>query len=631
MLRHAHAEPSSYQIPPCALRNAGEFCGLFSISTTGASPPDGGWAALPEPAGAERSGFLPAPAAWTHLSPGRDGVYAFAAQSGKIQRIDDRGKVALFVEDPVLESATAAHVFEAGGGVKVLFVSEGFETSLADVIPGDDRKPGHLGPRVSPEMALIPPWRQSAQGVRQIAEGKKMPLIGTPTAVSLPGERDAWTLVWAEGVAPPFHWPKDKPFKSKSKRGAKNECGGPGSRPLTDRSVEKRLHLTRFQGLSQVSDVVVKSTNDFEEVRSVVAVPTERGIELDGVTYDLKGKEVARRARPRPVAPASFDLAIDEGPISLAYDRGGQQGLVVLRSGKEVWSRRFDASGGFVGEAVRFPENEELDLREPVRIDGRWYAIEGFKTRLISLEDGRSFPLQGKVTPMGLVAQGPGKALVLTRTGEALRGEVVDLRSGSVSPPFSLPSGEHNLLSALLLSAAPPEPARIVVLRHEKGSQQPISVEQAPLMEGAAWTTLWKIDPDIPGNFFGFQEVPGDILAVFASRDRTTLRWLRAGKTAILEGWDLFKLPGFGAIQAHQHGALLVARAEEKKAQWVLLPDAPGAPLLGDSSPELLAGCGRGVRTRADRVVVLCGEGGPVEKPAHRIGLRVLELPAGIP
>jgi hypothetical protein len=630
---HAHAEPSSYAIPPCALKNGGEHCGLFSLSTTGTSPPDGGWAALPEPAGTQRSAFLPSADRWTSFSPGRDGVYAFAMQSRKIHRIDDRGRVSVFLEDAILEEASIVHVFEVGGGVRVLFSAD-LETFLAEVIPGDEKKPGHLGARIPSPMAFLPQWRQSAQGIRQIAEGKKMPLIGTPTAVSLPGDKDGWALLWAEGLAPPYDWPKDKPFKSKSKskRGAKNECGGPSSRPLSDRSIEKRLHITRFRGITQVSDVVVKSTNDFEEARSIVAVATDRGIELNGVTYDLKGKEVARRTVPRPAAPVSLELAVDEGPISLAYDPGSQQGLVMLRRGRELWSRRFDAEGKFLGEAIPFKEQEE-DPREPVRIDGRWYAVEGFKNQVLSLEEGRAFPVEGKETPSALVAQGPGKALVLTRTNTVLRGNSLDLRGGSVGPAITLMPWDHaefNLDQALLLPAAPPTPARIVAVRYDRNSRKAISVEQAPLVEGAAWAKLWEIEPDVP-DFLGLYEVPGDIVAVLSSREKTTLRWLRAGKSVSREGPELAPLPASGGVHARQLSAILAAGAEEKKHRWALLPGAPVAPFLGDSSPEVLGECAHGVRTGPGRVVLLCGEGGPVERPSRRIGLRALTLPAGIP
>lgn len=627
--RYTRVEPLMNRLPTCPLGDGGAECGVFSLSTTGKSPADGSWMGSAEAAGGKPGALRPIPSRWAVFTPGRDGVYAFQERATRIDFIDDQGAVTPFLEEASLEETSIAKLFEVGDRKVLLFNGEDWTTHLAEVIPGTGGKPGRRGKVEELPMSFIPRWRQSAQGVRQIEEQKKMAMIGEPMAVALPGEKDTWALVWTEGLAPPYDWPHDKPYKRKNKRGGKHECGGPGSRPLSDKSVEKRIHATRFKGLSRVSDVVLKSTNELDGTLEPPVAANDRGIEVNGVTYDAGGKEVARRTAAPRGSTTSLQLASDELLTAIGFDEASQQGLLVVQTGETFWRRAFDASGAFLGEPVKLRKDPEINNNPLTRIDGHWYVVGGYGRSLLSLDDDRDFTVdKDGSAAQTVVAQGPGKALITIINGPHLKGVSVDLKDGTVSAPVTLLSWDrqeryHNELA--WLPAAPPEPPRVVSLKRDKASRKLLAVEQAPLVADAEWKTLWEVESGTPEGTADLHRVPGDLVAAFGTPSKTTLRWLRAGKTVTLDE-GLAEFDGAERSETPGGSALLLVVAESESKRWALLPSTPGIPRKGDAPPGLGESCAHGIRTNASTVVLVCGEGTPGEKPGLRLGLRALKL-----
>lgn len=625
MFRYLFVETAGSRFPPCALKQGGPECGVFSISTIGTSPTDEGWRTSDEPAGAKKSANKAIPAHWTAFSPGKDGVYAYQEHAKKIERIDDQGMVTTFLEDDALEQSSVARIYEVGGRTFVLFNEDDVRTHLAEVDLSKDGNSGRRGKTIELPMSFIPGWRQSAQGVRQVEENKKMAMLGGPSAVVLPDGKDAWALVWAEGLAPPYNWAHNKPYTRKKKRGAKHECGGPSSRPLTDKSIEKRIHITRFKGLTQKSDMVLRSTNDYEEVRDLITTMTTRGVEINGVTYDDQGKEVSRR-KLQQSRPQTVHLSTDERILAFTYNELSKQGLLLFRSGDTSWRRAFDAQGAFLGAAVPTKLPEDLDAETVTQLEGRWYGLSR-DGKLLSLEEDRAFDLKTEASPLVLVSQGPKKAMVFANEKDSLIGIPIDLASGqrgTPEPVLSWSLDERPLYLSGWLPATTSDPVRVVSTRIDPQSSKITSIDVAPLAPKTSWTPLWKQESTASGRV-QFHRVPGDLVWALKQDQKTTLRWLKAGKSIQIER-DLLPLDE-PERNLTNYGPLM----RTKEGNWELLSSRPEAPLQGEQNLEVTDGCAHAIRTGPTTLVLLCGEGGEGDTPAFRLGLRRMTLPEGTP
>lgn len=349
----------------CPTRGAGPTCGQFWVSSSGQAPATD-WRLAPLAPPAAHPTLRPAPRSWDRFSPTQDAVYAHGYNEPTLDRIDEQGHVTTVLSDDRLR-APSVFVLEVGASLFALVGGADDQTrGVLYELRRDASTGAHaLGASVGLTAAPLPPWGRRASHARQTEGQNLAPMLGAPVAVSLADKKnpDAWGMVWVEALPPPINWPENKPYKRPGRRTikAKNSCGGRSSRPLTDASVEKRIHLTRFQKLKLQSDVVLTSSSALDPRSEPLQVAaTDRGVLVNGVTYNRFGSVVGRPAKkaapPAPPPPPPAAIAV-QSVASLDYDPATRTGVLTVLDGPTLWRRSFDAEGVFLGP----PRAETLD------------------------------------------------------------------------------------------------------------------------------------------------------------------------------------------------------------------------------------------------------------------------------
>lgn len=289
---------------------------------------------------------------------------------------------------------------------------KGLRVTLNEFLPLAQGTPG------ASVMTEIYPAHSVAEARRWSGAGQAI-LAGDVFPVALQDDTTAgaWAMVWLEAIPPGR--------RITSSLGSRNGCGHP-SRSLSDPSVDKKLHITRFQGVSQTSDKVVLRTRKFS-IGSVEATPA--GVEINGTTYDRQGKKTGA-VRPTPAAPAVASVeqgelfwkteqgqipwSADEEPLGAEFDAASGQGVVLVRASERLFFRRFDAQGRLLGEAMLHPHRPPRGPVRLARAGARWLVLDPASETIAVLGGAiGSTPVQtGGVVDF---ASGPGHARLIKR------------------------------------------------------------------------------------------------------------------------------------------------------------------------------------------------------------------------
>ncbi len=630
----------------CRLRGgSSEACAMFTVSTTGRAPAEDDWQGRPEPPDTRTSAPQRPPVSWHALSPGRDVLYGFAAPGEHgIDRIDERGTVTEWIAREALpESTHSAHVFEVGARRFVL-VSEDDKGRLAEVREGKPGDRATLGPWSDVPITMVPPYRQSAQGIRQVSGEDEAPspgarrsmvMIGAPVAVGLPAAGE-WALVWIEGVAPPYKWPAGRAWKSPRK--GRHECGGgPTSRPLTDVSIDKMVHLTRMRDTKVVSDVILRSDSRLDPWHPLQVRAVAQGVEVDGVTHALAGKAEGKgKAAPaeRTLGRSTLPPGRDEEPQMLSFDAGSGQGVLVVLSGEQQWLRTFDARGAFVGEPVKVPSTRRApgadakDAEAPVetlhwttaaRQGDRWALANESGRHVLVMPGAHLIELPGTMVGAHFVKVGDRPHLVNV-VDVALYEADVDLATLKVSEPVRRPFDPL------------PRQIRTVVPLDDRGPPTWLAFGQSA--DGGRSWKLWKLRPgatawetmaeqtDPPDQHLPIHLLPswsGPVLSFTDATPSTRLRWLRTGEERGAGLGDNVILDS-----TVSEASPLVTFGSE--GQWGLVPSTPGPLVTGEADQEVSTRCVQAVTTGPTTAVLACSD--PIEpmRPGVHAGLRLVTV-----
>lgn len=622
--------------PACPVTGPG--CNLVAVAPYGSalSTKDRLGSATPAGIGAF-SEPAPGAAGWTELSSGKDVVYG--ARRGPhltIDRIDGKGVATPFAVDEHDARWSSAKVVELDAGPIVVGEVDGDDGVAVLSVARVEAKAGGaaISEPVALPYALVSPFRASAQGARQAeGNGGRAAVWGPWFATALPDASgkigNAWAIALVQVNPPPFNWKAGrayrKPEKKEDKRGAKHGCGGPGSRSLTDRSVEKVLRVLRFEGAKLVSDVVVDrpAGYDAHELPITVEPGAEGELVVDGIAWGADGKKhggkaVHAKASAPPDVPGLTGFTFAEPPNfrHLEWDDASHEGMLSADGGREPFAQRFDAKGAPVGEVLRAKGVEDT----PVRVGDVWVGW-GWQSVIVltgpatgksvawSHEDGGATAARAKGGALELFLRG--------RKGCQLMAVDIPSLDQKSSPPLGLCS-----------DIAPPVASWQPVRRGDKDLFVVGRYDQVPSLSDADGN-LTPIDTLPAGEGVAHTEVLqvfGDTVVVRKGKPGTTATWVALGKTeAFVEHETRGPAPSrkrrrFAPPDEPQQlylpGAPIVG-------DGMLLPDQPGQPfdpvVLRDAATR---GCLAYRATGPRTAVLACVEPTDAKKPGLSIGLR---------
>ena len=621
--------------PACPVASPG--CNLVSIApyATPLSTKDRLGALQPAGLGAF-SDPVPGAAPWIDLSSGKDVVYGLRAGDHlAIDRIDASGKATPFVVDEAGPSWTAARVLETDAGIFVAGTAEGEDgisvLRVARVEPGKGGAAGKLGETVVLPFGFVPPQRPSAQGARQAEDEGRAAVWGPWFATSLhdaSGKPDkTWALVLVQVNPPPFNWKAGRPYKKpEPKPGAKNGCGGPGSRSLTDRSVEKVVRVLRFEGTKLVSNHAVDrpAAYDAHEQPISVAPGDEGAVVIDGIAWGPEGKKLGgklARSKPEPrelPGLSGFQLAEPPGITEIGFDEASGEGLVIYRDGRDMHGQRFDRDGKPVGAALPM----KSAWGKVVRVGETWMMWESRQARFLT------GPNADKVVEwsddVGYAEDGVARGNVL---------ELTVRRSDSCSFVRIDAATREQKKEGPLAFCSFGGGAPLARFRAKDGKEAFLVAPpggKSPAISDSAGA-LTELPPESkPTGDAAYQpnqvmHVGGDIVLVQHASESSTATWLGAGKSVS------FVEPTAKAARAafkrgrrfYRPSRVVTMSGAPIVADWLLLPDEPGAPFdpgpLHDAAQK---GCMYYQPTGPRRAVMACVEPTDPKKPGFALGLR---------
>jgi hypothetical protein len=307
------------------------------------------------------SPLRPTPVAWTSVSAGREVAYGVHGTSGlTIDTIDEKGEIKPFVEAPTFAPELGfTKVIELPQKWVVVGVN-GDENELT-IVPLKQGDGGKLSPAgaTGAGIYLLPPGSTAAWARGMIAARKK-PGYGAWTAapaLDAKGEPDAsFYVAWTEVNPPAKYTPAGVAPK---KFGAKNGCGR-SSRSLSDLSVDKKVHVTRFNADGKrIEDRVVPGVifpPEDEDLR-LSLIPTSYGYALNGAPYGRDGRpkgDTPKEARPTEGLLASPPLTAPpfQRVLSASYDQKQGEGLILVAEENHQVALRFDATGELLGSPI---------------------------------------------------------------------------------------------------------------------------------------------------------------------------------------------------------------------------------------------------------------------------------------
>jgi hypothetical protein len=608
-----------------------EGCASFSIVTSRPSPDDDAWQYDFSKASSEtitNHGPFVTSHDWVTFEGGRDAVYALRRGGGAIDRIDAQGKVTRLAQADAIPAWTELMVFEMPGRTFVAGTVDPRHPSWELVGPFDAQGAPlpSLSRALMPMAPMVRKWNSlpsarlevSAQSAREAAERNGMALLGKAHAVSLPdeGEKQPWALVWLETVPPPFSWPLGKAYRTPARASkALHGCGiDDASRPLEDRSVEKRAHITRFEGTRVVGDSIAWAANLLEPLSFLVSFRVEKGaivvtpprpppvlFKPSPLPRPLFDEEKPRK-RPQSVFP-------DESLLAAAFDEDAGEGLVVLRdSHQRVLWRRFDAEGMLLEDLSPYDHPFSGEIDGVWRVGSRWFGLG--RNTLIPLTDNRAPSVRTGPRPLAIYPE-KDHFILLTIDGVNLRQQPVD---GELNPvgeaTLVAPLPREVRLDRFVVQRLKGEPPLVALT----GKSDSPDVAWIQLKPGASWTTT-PIAGDPQKTLPVFRHVHGDLVVAREQEPPTSLFWLRAGQSAQHEGSLLTRRPAAERAVDEVHGPLL-------GGAW-RIPRRPGPPRHEAALGEL-EGCSFVLPTGPSTIVLACEERNEVDHPGIRVALRLL-------
>ena len=619
-------------VPVCPVTSPG--CNLVAIapyrSPLGARERLG----TPEPAGL--GGFsVPSPgsAPYTDLSSGKNVVYGARAERHLvIDRIDAKGTATPLLDDANQTKWTSTKVLELDGVTVVVGSVEGDDGVAALRVGRVDPKAdgGALVDVSSLPYGLVPAYRPSAQGARQAdidgtREAVWGPIAVTPLLDASGNVGTKWALALMQVNAPPFNWKagraytKPDPQSKEGKRRGKHGCGGPGSRSLTDRSVEKVLRVLRFDGPKLVSDTAVDHPTGYDpHIAPLTVAPADDGaLVVDGVTYGVDGKHTGKRA---PVALAVRDVKglgdftfAEPPPLgALGYDAAAKEGWVSVGPWGESLGIRFDAAGKANGPAIQLRTGGE----RLVHAGDAWVTWDsssiGFlsgpnkgKSMAWTSQDGWAIDAVAKGSALELLLGNHDRCHTLT----------VDVTSmdEKKSPDLALCSPDRELTFVKLGT----EGADILLREGE----------EPELVDREGKTTPLPPESKPPGEARGSHVVPvfGDAVLVRHGTVGSTLTWLRARKVvpfveAVVNDRPMRRR---GRRGPSSYSVFPAIDGAPFLSEGLLLPDEPGPPidaaLLREAAEK---GCSKYRPTGPRTAILGCVGATDAKTPGVAYGLR---------
>jgi hypothetical protein len=614
-LAHCPLQRSRETLAPCA---------SFTLTVTGQDPDDESWRTGEAPGRAVvRTTSAPDPMGWDILLGGRDRVYAFRRESALVDEISDTGEIRAFLAGEQLFEWELRHVVEVGEKRMIVGHLEGHELQVAEALPEGPGQPRKLGPATRLDIVPISRELEKARTAREIEEKKLHPLYGPSAAIATrddPAVKEGWALVWVEPLAPPFDWPADRPHQRKGRHG----CSRPPSRDLSVKSVEKRFHVTRFEGTRQLSDRVVLSSPDFDPVTSPLLVKAAaRGVEINGVTYDQKGKAVETREVKTAPALAPEGMVRDEQTLVAAFDAARGQGAVVFWSGDRTFWRTFDGQGKPTGKvsplAGEAPEGfSSFDPRpELASSRGGWWLSDRNSLRLRSLDRDAVVPGSEKRSVQGFFPD-HDPPLLVTIDDETILRQRFDPVSGAhaaeAEPPATTVGGLGSLASVPRTHLDP-----MMLALRPAGQEGPAALVRLSLSTG-----LWSEIPGaIPAEIgaprgYSVHEVAGDVVVLVKGTPRLAATWLKAGQTVVYaESFAASSLAPLARERPRNalRGPLLGLGA-------VMLPSRPGPLVETPELAQIAERCECVLPTAPGTLTLLCTEAIDKEKAGTRAGIQ---------
>jgi hypothetical protein len=390
--------------------------------------------------------------------------------------------------------------------------------------------------------------------------------------------------------------------------------------------VQKRAHVTRFNGASLVADQVAWSSSDLDPYDYVLKFRQENGeIKLDAPPPKRSPATHVPETPPTLADVArlqrKLELSPHEIPIMLAFDPQSQEGLASVLVGETTHLRRFDAAGKWIGAPLPSIPNNALPIAALAHHGGQWFGMIDGAHKLRNLTKAISFDLPPSGWRPADLHVRDGSLHVISPNDTELLDQKVTTDGVAVGDPISLgtvPAGTYP--SAVQVFHPAGLPPMLVV--GSTGSEEDTALHWRPVTVGARWK---KINPFHgkfrDANLLKFREIHGDVVAVYTNEKRTTVTWLNAGKQEQFDAPD--GLEDEGGLRDLNLTSYL-SSAEGKAPSF--LPAEPGAPVVVEGLGAVEKECNAAVSTAPGVVVFLCAQALDEKKPGFRAGLRVLKM-----
>jgi hypothetical protein len=541
--------------------------------------------------------FLP-PTRWISFAGGRDSVYALRRRASEsvslrgIDRINERGESEPFLVSESVYFWDEFHVVElgkrtflvghdAGGPPQIGEASEAKAGGVREMIP--------LAP-----LGLPSPLPYGA-------------LAAVPTRE--PGTPDGWAVVWIEsalpaptGAAPPNHLQAPP-------------------EPRTTAPLEERLHVTRFDGKKKLDDRVVLSKPRSDEPDPLLVRPTDRGLEINGTTYDSTGKIVSTRALSTPpFAPGH--MTPDEQLIASSYDDTRQEGAVVYWSGDRARWREFNRLGRPSGPSKSLGKDyyrSDYSGYPPLApTSNGWWMWNLVGGQMLSLDHGTLVPEPRDGALEFFPENEP--AFLLKIQDSLMAVQHFSAKTGKFSGDSTIIAGvQKDWIYIGAISGNGFEPALLAL--HLMGDEQRLFLQKFVVSQGA-WHEIMGAMPESIGKSYeqSLHRVWGDFVLRAEGEFGIALTWLGAGQTRVFLGGaselaPLVREQGRGRLL----GPLLAGGPR-------MIPPRPG-PLI--DTPELQGidvDCEQIMPTAPGVLSLICTEALFRDKPGTRVGIRTFRF-----
>lgn len=603
------------------------------------------------------SGLKPAQGAWDGaMSAGREVVYAVRFSSGlEIDTINEKGEVKQILSAAVPLELSGSEVVETSKGL----VLAGLDGASSEVVfvpfTGSDDGKGSVKEVARTGVTMLP-YGATAAWARGMKNAKnKVGFGGWSVAPSLDAKGEpegAFYLAWIEVLPPAKYTPAGVAPRKGGK--SKNGCGR-GSRSLSDISVEKKAHVSKFSAEGKkLDDRVVQLGISADEEPKLKLVPTSYGYTLNGVAYGRDGvaKKDAQPARSEGVLTASpaFKILPVQHLAGAAYDQAKGEGIAVVAEENRQVLIRFDATGEPVGEQsvvegrLALPP---LSSRSLALAGDAWAALEA-SNDVVQVLTGHSAGKRINIpsAQSWLLARGVAWALPLdddrieivryvalphslleaqkvSPSARHVAGPLVsrvDLKRGEATPWELVPGWfveEQGVVSPRLeevLWAGRGEGGALTLL----GKEGKDAVALLRLSDGS-WSKAVPLGEGAPKNNVRVRDVWKD-QAVLFDGSNSVVSWLSKGLTV-----QVGRAFGAAGMPARNDGPWL------RPGEWVLGGEAsepfkvPAKDTAKDAAKVAYNGCVASFPTGPRRVVLLCVEP-PADQPGARVGSRVIRF-----